>query len=199
MIPVHQSSSQLSSLPITSFNSNGPLVPDSYSKREAIDKVAHGFFHLGAHVALGWSLDTSLPEILTGEDTAFDHKPSKESYLGPKIQGPDLLPSFLFPYAILDLNIVGFLDAKHPSIRVSPSLNIQSLLEPDEPIENFFLKSLLVCQLYLVKFVYEVPAPSPIKSPLLPEVVHLYSAIRPRNFLNRGPSWFVTEPWELIP
>ena len=77
MTPFRHSFSWLSSLPITSSESNGPLVPDSCSKRATIKKMARGFFRLGAHATLGWSLDTSLPEILTGEDTAFDHKPSR--------------------------------------------------------------------------------------------------------------------------
>ena len=83
--------------------------------------MAHGFFHLGAHATLGWSLDTSLIDIFTGEDTSLDHKPGKEAYLGPKIQGPDLLPNFLFPYLIPYSNIACFLDAKHPPVNVSPS------------------------------------------------------------------------------
>ena len=113
-------------------------------------------------------MDTLLLEILTGEDTSLDHKPSKEAYLGPKIQGPDLLPNFLFPYPISNSNIVCFLDAKHPPVSVSPSQNIWSLLEPDEMIENFLLKILRVRHIHLIRFVYEVPAPPPIKIPILP-------------------------------
>ena len=83
MILVSQGSSRLSSLPITSSESNGPLVPNGCSKRAEIKKVDRGFFFLGAHAALGWSLNTLLPEILTGEDMSLDHKLGKEAYLGP--------------------------------------------------------------------------------------------------------------------